>query len=289
MKRNVAFGLMILLSLLMASCKTPQPTVEVEATATTQAITLAPTTETLAAPISTTPVTAPAPDTATPTVAPNLPSGLWSVRAYNTNDANIILVNEHIAGVAFCCEGDTGWIDISAQLNNEVNYLTFVNVNSATGAKWGFSLSHNDTVVWGNEGESGQPNTLAYVQTLQVAGDDSATAVDLKDPNKTSLAGTWTAQVKADDVGLLLVNGVPVTGGFGEGFGWVDISGLLYAGQNNIIRGMVWNSREGYSWAMTVRNGETIVWSSESSGSGQTGEVLYTTVIIDGDGNLMSR
>jgi|GEM_PF-1873156 len=289
MKRNVAFGLMILLSLLMASCKTPQPTVEFESTATTQAITLAPTTETPAAPILTTPVTAPTPDTATSTAAPNLPSGLWSVRAYNTNDANIILVNEHIAGVAFCCEGDTGWIDISAQLNNEVNYLTFVNVNSATGAKWGFSLSHNDTVVWGNEGESGQPNTLAYVQTLQVAGDDSATAVDLKDPNKTSLAGTWTAQVKADDVGLLLVNGVPVTGGFGEGFGWVDISGLLYAGQNNIIRGMVWNSREGYSWAMTVRNGETIVWSSESSGSGQTGEVLYTTVIIDGDGNLMSR
>ncbi len=112
--------------------------------------------------------------------------------------------------------------------------------------------------------------------------------VNLKNTSKQKLAGSWTARAVAEDAGLLLVNGVPVTGSLAMwDFNWVDISGMLYANENNVISAVVWNISDTYAWDFSVRKGQTIVWGAQDKGSGQTGEVLFISVTIDGVGNVI--
>ena len=263
----------------------PQPT---SAPTATEA---PPTPTATSTPIPPTPTSTPTPVPPTPTVDPNPPSGQWAVRAYDTDDRNLILVNGQLVGVSYYASGkgpgEIDWIDISDLWEEGPNYVTFVCINGKGGGSWGFSLRHNDTIVWGNEGASEKNYTLNYVQTVQVFSDNTVEEVNLRDFEKEVLGGTWSARVMADDVGLLMVNNVPAAAGIGESFDWFDIGGLLYAGQDNSITAMVWNAVDDYSWSFAIRKDESIVWGSENSGSGQTGEVFFTTLTIDGEGNII--
>jgi hypothetical protein len=104
-----------------------------------------------------------------------------------------------------------------------------------------------------------------------------------------NLPGDWSAKATANDFGVMLVNGVPVSGSYGGNIvgGWVDVSRLLYAGQDNIVSVSVWNASGNYMWDFALRKGETIIWGTDNSGQGQTGEVFFTSVIIDGSGNIV--
>jgi hypothetical protein len=229
----------------------------------------------------------------TPTLDPNLPSGQWAVRIDQQDDANLIMVNQHIVGATIIDNRDKlDWVTITNLFESgQPNYVTFVNIDKGRPGKWSFALKHNDVVVWGNEGETDQENTLGYLQTVQIFADNSVQPVNLRDFNKEILSGaSWSARVKAQDAGVMFINGVPVTGGFSgeEGdLGWVDVSGLFYANQDNLVSVAVWNDSGDYSWDVALRKGETIVWGTENKGSGQAGEVFFTTVIVDGDGNVV--
>jgi hypothetical protein len=112
--------------------------------------------------------------------------------------------------------------------------------------------------------------------------------VNLKNLEKQKLGGTWSARAVAEDVGLLLVNGVPAACSYDSiDFDWADIGGLLYANENNVVSALVWNFSDTYSWNFSVRKNENIVWGAEDQGSGQTGEVFFTTMTIDGSGNVV--
>jgi hypothetical protein len=86
--------------------------------------------------------------------SPGSSSDEWYVRAYNTDDANIILVNGHIVGGAYY-RGTIEWININGWLRSDgKNYVAFVNLNGPQTGVWGFSLRQNDTIIWGNEGSA---------------------------------------------------------------------------------------------------------------------------------------
>ena len=224
-----------------------------------------------------------------PTNTPDKPTGYWAVRAYRTDDGNLMLLNNHIVGLSTYGKAkDTGWIDITKSLLNDTpNYVTFVNLNGPSGSIWGFSLRQNQTVVWGNEGTARLCH-ICYVQTVQIQPDNTISEINLRDFEKTKLSGDWSVRAIANNSGIIVVNGVPTSGSLnGNDWGWVDISGLLYTGQENYITSAIWNTDGGYSWDFSLRKGETIIWGSNNSGSGQIGEVFFTTVIVDGDGNLI--
>ena len=216
------------------------------------------------------------------------PSGDWAVRIYQSDDANIILVNNHIVGVTTLFEA-LDWVEINSLLQKDTaNYVTSVNLNREfTRAAWGFNLRHNDVIVWGNEATA-DSCLFCYTQTVQILPDDTVSEVNLRNFDKKTLSGSWTAKVKAADFGVIMVNGVAAAGSYNElDLGWFDITSLLYEGQDNIITVAIWNKDGDYAWDAMLRREETAVWGSDDKGSGQPGEVFFTTVIVDGAGNIV--
>lgn len=216
-----------------------------------------------------------------------LPSGDWSVRAYNTDDANIIVVNGHIVGASYY-GANVDWVSINSWLNeSSPNIINFINLNGGAKATWGFSLERDDTIVWGNE-SGNDVGGIAFLKTVQINGDGTVKEVNLQDFDKEFLQGDWSARAIANDFGVILVNGVPVSGSYGNNSpgGWVDIGSLLYADQNNVISVAVWNLEGDYSWDFGIRNGETIIWGNNNKGNGQTGDVFYKSVVLDKFGNV---
>ncbi len=219
-----------------------------------------------------------------------LPLGDWSVRAFNIDDANIILVNEHIVGGNFYRQV-VDWIPVNSYFRSDgPNYVSFVALNGPSGATWGFSLRNNENIVWGNE-NSTSGRGMVFFQTVEILPPplSEVQEVNLQDFSKTSLEGEWTARISANDLGVLMINGIPVAGDYrnnnvGE---WVNISHLMYEGQDNIISVSIWNNEGDYSWDIALRKNETVIWGNENHGSGQTGEVYFTSVIINEAGQLV--
>lgn len=218
---------------------------------------------------------------------PGIPSGEWAARIYHTDDASLVIVNGHIAAGTLY-PGTTDWVVINGLfLSDAPNYVSFVSLNGQGNGAWGFSLRRNDTVLWGNEGQAGRC-TLCYVQTVEIMPDGTVDEVNLRDFSKENLSGTWTARTIADDSGIILINGVPTSGSYsGKNLDWLEISGLLYRAQDNVVTAVVWNANGDYSWDFAVRQGERVIWGTQNSGSGQIGEVFFTEVVIDGEGNVI--
>ncbi len=229
--------------------------------------------------------------TPTPESISGRPSGDWAVRAYRTDDRNVVLVNGHIVAASTYADParETGWIGINDLLEAETsNHIGFVNLNGQGAGTWGFAIRQSDSIVWSREGDVSQANTLGYVQTVQILPDARVQEVNLIDPQKEFLSGSWAARVISNDIGLLLVNGVPAAGSYdGKDFGWFNISSLLYANEDNRLTALVWNFADDFSWEFSIRSDETTVWESKNDGIGLTGEVYFTSVIIDGEGNLI--
>jgi hypothetical protein len=227
--------------------------------------------------------------TSTPELLP--PSGEWAVRAYDTDDTNILVVNGHIVGVS-TYEGDSkdsGWININLFLKSgDANYVTFVNVNGPRKGIWGFALQHDGTTVWGNEGTTEQANTIGYYRTIQIFSNNNVMELSPNELQDEHLEGQWGARVVAKDVGLILINGIPVAAGYdGFNFGWFDATNALFTGVDNEVTAIVWNSIGEYSWDLAIRFNETIIWGSDDQGIERVGEVYQTSFIIDANGNVI--
>jgi len=242
---------------------------------------------------TTSPTVPPTQPTLQPTSIPG-PSGNWDVRIGQTDDANILLLNNHIIAATMNTE-TLDWMSISSMLRPGVpNYLAAINLNGSysDGTRWGpviwdFALKHDEVILWRNEGNL-DGCLFCYAQTVQISPDNQVEEVDLRQYGKQNLGGTWSAKVIADGVGMIMVNGVPVAGSFWkQDQGWADISGLLYEGQDNLITVAVWNEQGEYYWDVILRQDESIVWESKNSGRGQIGEIFFTTVTIDGTGNIV--
>jgi hypothetical protein len=228
-----------------------------------------------------------------PTLIPG-PNGNWAVRIDQTDDTNIILLNNHILNATMNKEV-LDWVDISTLLQQGApNYLTAINLNSLNSdgaplgsAVWDFSLQHNDIVLWRKEGTS-EGCLMCYVQTVKISPDDKVEEVDLRPTGKENLPGVWSAKIKAGDVGAITVNGVAVAASFnGQDEGWSDISPFLVKGQDNMITISVWNEDRDYDWYASIQHNESTVWELSKYGSGQTGEVFFTAIIVDGAGNVV--
>jgi hypothetical protein len=226
------------------------------------------------------------PTVETSTLPPVATQNDWEVRIYRSDDTNIFVVNNHVVGGTFWRES-LDWTGIDSRLQEgATNYVAAVNLSGNGGAVWGFSLRHKGATVWGNEGDTANCG-LCYDQTVQISPDNTVTEVNLRDASKPNLGGSWSVKILANDWGVIMVNGVAVAGSYsGKDLGWADISSLLYQGQDNVITASIWNEDGDFSWDVALRNGETVVRGFNDNGSGQSGEVFFTTIIVDGNGNV---
>ena len=143
-------------------------------------------------------------------------------------------------------------------------------------------------------------NTLNDVQTIQINSSNTLRPMSPTVMTK-QLSDQWSVQIAAEDVGLILVNGVPVAGSYSGGAkapesptpglvdsGWIDISHLLHSDQNNTISVVVWNRTGAYHWQAFVRRGDEVIWQRNGNGQDQTGEVFSTSLMITENGEVIS-
>ena len=231
--------------------------------------------------------------TSAPTIGP-LPPGDWAVRAFDTNDASIIIVNGQLVGAStYGHQQTTDWININSLLTpGSDNFVTVANWNARyhDGA-WGFSIRRDETVIWGAEGDTRQEYSLNYAQTVTIKPDGSVEPILPDTGAYPTLSDAWSVRVRdTADVGVMLVNGLVVAGAGNWGLAdtdWVDISGLLRAAQDNTISMHVWNFEADYAWRLSIRRNETTVWESERSGGGLPGAVFSEEVIITSNGEVI--
>ncbi len=224
----------------------------------------------------------------------------WAVYAAPANDVNVILLNGHIVAATYCCREKPGWVDIDDRLRHDpFDELTFVNLNGPGYGDWGFQIWHDNEIVWKNVGLNEQENTLGYVQAVQIKPDNTLQLVTSTVTGQ-HLAGQWTVRIAAEDVGLILVNNIPVAGSYSGGAkapesptpglvdsGWIDIGNLLHGDQNNTISVVVWNRAGPYHWQAFVRRGEEVIWERSVEGQDRTGEVFSTSLVISEDGEAL--
>ena len=203
----------------------------------------------------------------------------------------MILLNGHIVAATYCCREKPGWVDIDDRLRHDpFDELTFVNLNGPGYGDWGFQIWH---------GLNEQENTLGYVQAVQIKPDNTLQLVTSTVTGQ-HLAGQWTVRIAAEDVGLILVNNIPVAGSYSGGAkapesptpglvdsGWIDIGNLLHGDQNNTISVVVWNRAGPYHWQAFVRRGEEVIWERSVEGQDRTGEVFSTSLVISEDGEAL--
>jgi hypothetical protein len=220
-----------------------------------------------------------------------LPEKSLHARAYRNDDADIILVNDHIVGVTIRSL-ETNWIDIGELFTQDdsPDYVTFVNLNGPGPGDWGFALKYGEQILWETAGRTDEEYSIGYWQTLQVLPDMKIQEVDLAPSSETPIDGSWSVSFKAGDIGLVLVNGIPAFGtyeGRAQEFGAGEISELLSAERTNVIAFIVWTSSQTYYWDISLKRDANTVWSSERSGTGKGGEVLFLSILVDGKGNLV--
>jgi len=222
-----------------------------------------------------------------------LPREGLQARAYRNDDADIILVNDHIVGVTVH-NLETDWINISTLFTKDYSpdYVTFVNLNGPGPGDWGFAIKSGEQILWENAGRTDESYSIGYRQILQVLPDMRLQEVDLIPSGEPPIDGSWTVGFEAGDIGLVLVNSIPAFGTY-EGrateFGAGDISELLSANRTNVITFVVWSSSQAYYWDITLERDTNIIWSSKSSGTGKVGEVLFISILVDGNGNLVNE
>lgn len=86
------------------------------------------------------------------------PTGRWTVRIFNMDDAGRVYLNrDWNRPVAQAGYGqDTGWVDITSRMSGGDNLLTLANWNESSGYTWGFQLAYNGTIVWASQaGQAG--------------------------------------------------------------------------------------------------------------------------------------
>ena len=245
---------------------------------------------------ATPPQTPNAASTATQVFLPSgfLPPGDWSVRAFNTDNASVVIINDQLvlASVGPGEQADTGWTDINHLLvPGADNLVTVANWNAWGPGTWGFLIRQDDTVVWGAEDSTGGEYSLNYAATVAIKPDGTVEPVAPDTGVLPTLSGTWSVRIRETaDVGMIVVNGVVVAGAGNWGLGdtdWIDITGLLYADIDNTIHMYVWNFDSDYSWRLSIRRDEATIWEREQSGSGLTGVVLSDSVRITAAGELI--
>ena len=243
----------------------------------------------------------PTPKAVSPTFTPTPypegagPTGDWAVRSYNTDDLGVIFVNDKLVGAStHYKEGhdDTGWIAINDLLvPGQDTVVAFASSNDGgADRRWGFSVRRNDVALWGSEESlGGGPKTLSYAQQVAIRPDGSVKAVPPDTSAWTPPPGKWYVRVQdVDDVGAILVNGVPVAAVHAKrDSDWVEITGQLYSDRDNTVTVASWNFDADYAWKFSIKRDDTIVWSKESAGSGAVDLVFDEQVTISSQGEIV--
>jgi hypothetical protein len=230
-------------------------------------------------------------------VAPPIKGALsdqsWAVRSYNTDDIGVVFVNGQLVAASLAGDrSDSGWVKINDYLvADRENEIAVASWNSSYDRSWGFGVRHNDTQVWGSE-EPGRREQvgLSYVQRLHISADGTVVVVPAETAAPKPPPGKWYVRVQgAQDVGVVLVNGVPTVLNalaFAQESGWVEITGQLSASRDNTVTMVAWNFDGPYAYKFEIKHDEIIVWGGEKSGGGQLGVVIAQPVQISAKGEV---
>jgi hypothetical protein len=215
------------------------------------------------------------------------------VRSYNTDDVAVVLVNgKLVLGSLYGNLGDSDWIKINEYLvGGDANEIVVASWNSSYDRAWGFGVRRNDTQVWGSEEPAVRAQVgMNYIQRLRntAAGEVEPIVPDNKAPNPPP--GKWYVRVQnTQDIGVVLVNGVPAvlnSAALAPDSGWIEITSLLSAKQDNTVAVQAWNFEGPYSYKFDIKRDDIIVWGAEKSGGGQVATVLDQTITVTGRGEI---
>ncbi|NJN67066.1 MAG: hypothetical protein HC884_10325 [Chloroflexaceae bacterium] len=130
---------------------------------------------------------------------------------------------------------------------------------------------------------------MTFIDRLWITPEGKVEPVQTLEQPSTPPEGPWYVRIESiDDVGVILINGMPVAldaGGLDTG--WRDITTQLSTNCNSTIQMLAWNFDGPWSYKFSIMHGNTIVWAAEKSGSGSTGLFFDQEVIIRGDGELV--
>lgn len=209
----------------------------------------------------------------------------WAVKTEDNDDEAIILINNHIVHVNEG-PGEADWVDIDPYLTggNEKNLLTFVNLNGYSLGVWKFMLQHNGDLVWDNANRTEDDYSIGVRHLLQLHPNGDVEEIDSMNFSTARGNKEWSVQMKAKDIGVILINDVPVAGAYddemGE-FGVVTLNRWLRENESNKVDIRVWNEDGPYSWDISFYQNEEMVWRNRNNGTNQIGEVFCYSFIID--------
>lgn len=221
----------------------------------------------------------------------NSPPPTWSVRAYNTDDVSAIFADRTLVAAAAIDDGraDSGWVSIEPMNTSQDTELVFMSGNTGGESQAAFQLRRNLIGVWGVETE-GTSNETPLQAGWRVAISPAGTFSPETQPSYAErlLPGQWCVQAdNIDDVAAILVNGNPVlVAGRRSRLDRVDISHLLSAEHNNVVTMAAWNFTGEYRWHFSIWHNDTIVWSTDRTGSGIIGRTVNQDVIISSLGKV---
>ncbi len=224
---------------------------------------------------------------------------IWSVRASNIDDASAIFVNgEMVAGsVYWDRRGDTDWIDITDYIvANQDTQVTFVSLNGISLGAWGFYIRRGETIIWGQENEDPTEHNLQFVKRLIIDAKGEISEAETGFESNSSLSGTWLMHVQdIDDIGIVLVNGQPVGGGFlcrncpadeRQHAEVIDITSWLTTNQENQIAVAAWSIDSPFSYRFVLEHDGIPVWQQDKSGEASAGLVFSEIITITTEGDL---
>lgn len=209
----------------------------------------------------------------------------WSVRAYDTDDVSAVFANRTLIAATTIDDGraDSGWVSIDSSGSNEDIELAFLSGNTGGKSQAGFQLRRNLTGVWGVEVEgTGDETPLQASWRVNISPTGAISTDTLVPRIDRSLPGRWYVQASnIDDVAAVLVNGNPVlVAGRRTHLDRVDITHLLSAESSNVVTMAAWNFAGEYRWSFSIWQDETVIWSTEQTGSGIIGRTVNQDVII---------
>ncbi|MCE7981589.1 MAG: hypothetical protein DYG89_10375 [Caldilinea sp. CFX5] len=224
---------------------------------------------------------------------------IWSVRATNIDDASAIFVNGEMVtgGVYWDRRGQTDWVDITEHvIPGQDTRVTMVSLNGISEGAWGFFLRRGETIIWGQEAENATEHAVQYAKTIIITADGEIEEAEAAATPTATLAGEWIVHVQdMDDVGIVLVNGQPVGGGFlcrncpsneRQHPEAIDITSWLEAGKENSITLAAWTIDNPYSYRFALERDGTPIWQQDKSGETNAGLVFSEVITITAEGEL---
>ena len=205
----------------------------------------------------------------------------WYIRVDKTDDINALIIDNHIYGV-YVAGTKPKWVKIPNNAKENTEFY-FVNLNGSGPGRWEFSLRHDGTIIGGDKEHTDNEFSLGAVQLWKLHSNGTPDVEDIPVLGTRQREAKWVIDISANDVGFVLVNGVPVAGAYPSqngDFSFFDISKYISDYENVRIDILIWNTEGPYSWDIALFNDGKEIWRSQESGFNEAGEIHAETVFL---------